>query len=309
VEGVCRSPCRSHDECAGVGHCAVIAGSTFCEPGTPTLKGRHGTRCPSGARDCDAEAGFLCLGAGPGDLDSYCTADCTADSDCPAGFRCGSTKTVPCERACGLAGDPDSPDCAPADQIGDGLRYQCGTLGVIRRVCERRDFCSPCERDEDCLGVPGQICARDESGARICTVPCTPGADSCPWGNAGQCGNYDAERGITTCSHRFGSCRGSGKGCEPCIQDSDCGDGLCSVFGFSGERYCIDLTATCDCAGEADRNGICLGHGCPETPGGLEMVCLESRGAGDPFGERCISASSTSGALGASQQAGCWPPL
>jgi hypothetical protein len=310
VEGSCRVACRSHDECSSVGHCAPLAGGMYCVAGAPTVRGQHGARCASGSSDCDTEGGFICLGAGPGDLDSYCTSDCSGDSDCPAGFLCGTQRTAPCTRACDLPGDPNRPDCAPVAEIGPGLRYECGNLAVIRRVCERRSFCSPCERDEDCLSVPGQICARDESGERICTVPCDPNANSCPWGNAARCGQFDAERGIPTCSHRFGSCRGTGKGCEPCLRDSDCGEGICSTFGFTGERFCIDLDAACDCAGDADRNGVCLGHGCPTTPGGLDMVCLQSRVVGDPLGERCISASSVvSGTLGTSQQAGCWPPI
>lgn len=309
VEESCRLPCRSHDGCSSVGHCAPIAGGLYCVPGAPTQKGRHGRTCPSGPSDCDTEAGFICVGAGPGDLNSYCTADCAEDDDCPTGFRCGTRRTAPCEDACDLQGAPDRVDCAPLAEIGEGLRYQCGALAVVRRVCERRSFCNTCERDEDCLGTPGQVCARDESGARICTVPCDPTADSCPWGNAAKCGSFDAERGILTCSHRFGSCSGEGKGCEPCTEDADCGTGICSVFGFTGERFCIDLTARCDCGSDADASGVCLGHGCPLTPGGLEMMCLQSRAAGDPLGERCLGASSTGGsALGGSRQAGCWPP-
>jgi len=181
-------------------------------------------------------------------------------------------------------------------------------LAAIRHVCERRSFCNECERDEDCLGVPGQICAQDRGGERICTVFCDPSYDSCPWGNAAECGIFDAARGAPTCSLKFGSCRGTGAGCEPCTEDSDCGtQGICSFFSFSREHFCIDLSTPCDCGDDADRNGTCLAHGCPKSPGGLEMLCLQSRGPGDPLGERCYGASS-SNAITSSEQAGCWKP-
>lgn len=309
VQGLCRIPCRSHGDCGSVGHCARLEAGTYCEPGTPTLRGRMGARCPLGESECDADAGFTCLGSGPGDLDAFCSTDCTSDDACPIGYRCGSRRVAPCGSACGVAGDPARPGCAPLDEIGPGLRYQCGVHAVIRRLCEPSSFCSPCEKDEDCLSVPGQICARDEAGERICTVPCDSGAGSCPWGNATSCGNYDEERGLATCSHRSGACRGNGNGCSPCIDDRDCPGGFCSVFSFSGERFCIDLRERCDCGTSASPGESCIGHGCPLTPGGLEMTCRKSRFDDDLLGERCVGASSsTGGILGASEQSGCWPP-
>lgn len=309
VGELCRTRCRSHDDCSSVGHCAPFATGEYCVPGVPTLRGRPGAPCPLGTSDCNVDQGFFCLGDGPGDLDALCTADCTDDDDCPVGSRCGSLRTSPCGPACGVAGDPERPDCAPLNEIGEGRRYQCGALGAIRRVCQPRSFCSPCQRDQDCLGISGQVCARDESGERICTVPCDSTADSCPWGNAAKCGNFDTDRGVTTCSHRFGSCRGTGNGCEPCIEDQDCDGGVCSVFGFSGERFCIDLSQRCDCGADLNPGEVCAGHGCPPAPSGLEMFCLKSRSRNDSLGERCVSASSaSSGLLSVSQQAGCWPP-
>lgn len=306
VEGTCEVACQSHSDCTAVGHCSAKSAGTFCAPGKPATRGQYFTSCPNGAAECDRDAGFSCLGAGAGDLDAYCTTDCTEDRDCPSGFRCGEVRRAPCDAACGVSASP-GPNCAPVAEIGEGLRYRCGVLGVIQRVCERRSFCSPCETDEDCLGVPGQICARDSGGARICTVPCDPNSDSCPWGNAAECGLFDPERGIPTCSHRFGACRGTGQGCEPCVADSDCGEGgVCASFNFSGERFCIDLTHACDCGEDADASGTCQGHGCPESPGGLAMTCVARRPGNDPLSERCYGASTTN-VLTATQQAGCWP--
>jgi hypothetical protein len=88
VAGKCRHPCRSHFECLGAGTCAPLAetGATFCEPlAAPPAAGGYNTNSPRGT-ECTA-AGFVCLGAGVGDLDAYCSGTCAADGDCPSGVR------------------------------------------------------------------------------------------------------------------------------------------------------------------------------------------------------------------------------
>lgn len=300
LEDECRLGCHSHFDCASIGSCQSIGNGTYCAPGDTYPSGQFYSSCPNGAEDCDGGAGFVCLGAGIGDLEAYCSTTCAEDDECPSGFQCVTQRGAPCETACGVQGSPREPDCIPTSEIGPGRDFDCGLFGVERQVCSRRRFCSPCETDADCLAVPGQICAKDESGAKICTVECDPNQDSCPWGSAAQCGSWDAERGISTCSHRFGACQGTGLSCEPCVRDSDCGGrGICNRLSFTGERYCIDLTVECDCAGSEDASGLCTGAGCPETPGGLRMVCIADNGV-------CYGAS-TSAALGASPQFGCWP--
>ena len=305
VDGTCSIPCRSHSDCSSVGHCAPLAGATYCVPGTPAEKGGYYTRCPNGGADCSKE-GFVCQGAGVGDIDSYCTTDCDSDADCPLGYGCSAVRVPPCAAACDVSGSPDRADCAPTREIGPGRTYRCGVLTALRNLCVRRSFCSECASDEDCLGVPGQICAEDGSGAKICTEACDLHFDSCPWGNAAECSNFDPSRGFPTCAHRFGSCKGSGKSCEPCLEDSDCGTrGVCSTYNFSHERFCIDLTHECVCGEDADANGICKGHGCPESPGGLELSCLAPRAQGDPLGNRCYGAT-YSNPLSGTDQATCW---
>lgn len=308
VESRCSIPCTSHFDCRGFGTCAPLGAGTYCTKSDPEPEGRYYSACPGGPSDCATEAGFFCLGAGEGDLDAFCTSDCSSDDDCPTGFRCGTVGAVPCQDACGERGAPTSPGCVPRSEIGEGRRYHCGGLGLLRSVCLPRTFCAPCESDADCLAVPGQVCARDESGEKICTVACDPRADSCPWGTAAQCGVWDEERGIATCSHRFGSCRGTGKTCEPCIGSEDCPRGFCAVSSFSGERYCIDLEAECACGDDAGADGTCKGHGCPESPGGLTLTCLaEGRYAGDPLENRCFAGEVSSRLLGGTPQLGCWP--
>lgn len=301
----CQRPCRSHFDCRQLGRCAATPAGTYCTDAGPATPGQYYTACPDGPEQCDANAGFVCLGAGVGDLDAYCTGECQLDAECPDGFECSTVPAIPCGNACGVRGEPLRAGCAPIAEIGPGKRFACGPLGVVRNVCQKRAFCSSCESDADCLAVPGQICARDQSGEKICTVPCDPAVDSCPWGNSTRCDIWDAELGVPTCSHRFGACSGSGRGCEPCIDDAACGEGFCARSSFTGERFCVDLAVECDCAGDADANGFCTGHGCPTTPGKLPMICYVGSGPGDPLANRCIGASS-SAALLSSPQSGCW---
>jgi hypothetical protein len=148
--------------------------------------------------------------------------------------------------------------------------------------------------------MPNHVCAADGSGGKICTVLCDPLAPTCPWGNASSCAVHDAELGVPTCAHRFGSCSGSGQSCEPCVDDRDCGAAYCTGSSFTGERFCIDLQATCECAAGEE---FCFGGGCPVTPGGLQMNCVPEVENGAPsvcFGAATVPGDQTS-------QLGCWP--
>lgn len=306
VEGQCRIRCDSHFDCAAVGRCESAGSLAFCSRSGAASPGQYYQHCPNGPSDCDAQAGFVCLGSGVADLDAFCTNDCRSDAECPQGFRCGTVGATPCADACGVAGQQIA-GCVASAEIGPGKVFECvQPFGLIRHICERRGFCSSCERDEDCLAVPGQICARDASGQKICTQTCDPGVDSCPWGNASECGVWDSARGVATCAHRFGSCLGEGRGCEPCVDNADCApSGFCSRSSFTGEQFCIDLSVACDCGDDAV-NDTCTGHGCPDSPDGLPMICYAgTRFSGDPLTGRCIGANSISSVL-SSPQSGCW---
>ncbi len=312
--------CTSSVDCPG-GTCQIDSidanGATQGKCATddkPRGPGQFGTMCPNGD-ECDAASGFVCEGAGAGDLSAYCTLEpCTSDSDCPTDFRClvqGANKP-PCEAACGIAPRPGTPgvDCVPAADIGDGKAYTCGTLDVLRHYCAKRTFCDECQTSSDCVGIAGQVCAKDSGGNKICTLPCQVGTDSCPWGNASVCGNFDADLGFATCSHRFGSCKGTGNNCEPCRTDSDCGtNAACILAPFTKEQFCVDLSASCSCEGLPVESGntACTGGGCPKTPGGLDMTCFGgSASVGYPVYQKCFGANSSGSASGS--QLGCWPP-
>jgi hypothetical protein len=156
--------------------------------------------------------------------------------------------------------------------------------------------------------VPNQVCARDASGEKICTRLCDPGRRSCPWGNAATCDLFDTELGEPTCSHRFGSCHGTGEVCEPCTGDADCPGGVCFAQQFTGERWCINFDTRCECPGATGASGTCSDGGCPDSPGGLPVLCV---GAPTSDLRNICYAGSSSGSgslLDDSPQTGCWGP-
>ncbi len=260
------------------------------------------THCPDGD---ECAAGYLCIGAGEADLDAYCTTDCEDDAGCSDGFYCGSIGRPPCEDACGFRGQSKDERCVPAEEIGAGRPYQCGEFGVVRSVCLQRKFCSPCTSNADCLAVPNQVCARDESGEKICTQLCDARADSCPWGNAARCAVFDKDLGLPTCSHRFGACSGTGQTCEPCRTNRDCEDGVCTSSTFTGERWCVNFGTQCECPNGPDATGACSDGGCPDSPGGLKVLCISDPNSG--LLNTCYAANSSEGSrLGESPQTGCW---
>lgn len=307
VEGECTFECTSHSDCVEVGHCASVTldgvKRSFCvRDDAPPEPGKLYTSCPNGDECADPA---LCLGAGVGDLDAFCSVDCQSDDECATGYYCGAVTRAPCADACDFQGQPDDPRCVPVDQIGDGKPYHCADNGIERSVCRQREFCAPCETDDDCLGVPNQVCAKDESGEKICTRLCDPDTRSCPWGNAATCNVWDSELGVPTCSHRFGSCHGTGETCEPCRGNADCPSGICASSQFTGERWCINLTTKCECP-KATPSGTCSNGGCPDSPSGLPILCIGEKTSS--LYNTCYAANSGTGLLNSSPQTGCWGP-
>lgn len=310
VDGECSYECQQHSDCVEVGHCEArtFAGERrqFCvRDAKPPVAGELHTACPQGDECSDPR---LCIGAGAGDLDAYCTVDCGSDDDCGVGYYCGTVTRRPCQAACGLEASPSDPLCVPPDQLGEGKLYDCNQLGgAERKVCRQREFCASCSTDADCLAVPNQVCAKDQTGEKICTRLCDTGTRSCPWGNASECAVFDEELGLPTCAHRFGSCHGSGKTCEPCNSSADCPNGFCTSSQFTGERWCVNLTTTCQCPTGSSNGFTCNDGGCPKSPDELTLQCVD-----DPtssLNRVCYAANSGTNTLpGSSSQTGCWSP-
>lgn len=281
IDRTCTFTCEFHGDCVSCnaqGRCTSIGACTgtatdaagnavrTCETDSfPRDAGQFGSLCPNGpmSDDCDAANGFTCAGT-EGSIDAYCTKkDCSGDSDCPTGFFCATVRT-------GGLSSPKS------------------------NMCLLRAFCAPCNGDADCLGVRNQLCAADLSGEKICTVLCDDNINSCPWGAATTCRQTDDAVGKPTCSHRFGSCHGTGKSCEPCLDERDCPNGVCDMESFTDEHFCVDLGVSCSCSSGAGSK--CIGGGCPVSPppASSPMYCFQGASAG-----HCI---------GAATGPGCWPP-
>jgi hypothetical protein len=316
IGSTCTLTCEIHGQCGTRGSCTGTArdaeGRTAhtCEPDdVPRAPGQYGTSCPKGD-ECDTAHDFRCVSAAPGDIDAYCTKRfCANDGDCPSGSFCSErlARQPPCADTCGgLPGDSTVADCVGASDIGLGKHFRCGPVALVTTSCLHREFCNTCDSDVDCLGKPNQVCAKDESGEKICTVLCDLDLNSCPWGNAASCGVWDTALRVATCEHRSGSCHGKGKSCEPCVDQTDCPDGWCSEAQFTGERYCVDTTVSCSCP--SGTTGTCGGGGCPTTPGGREMNCWGGTAyEGSPGFDQCVGAVADSTERASKES--CWPRL
>jgi hypothetical protein len=268
VDGLCRHACSSHFDCGGVAVCDRRGtGDAYCSlTNPPTQPGGYYSSCPDG----ECTRGFTCVGAGIGDTDSYCSSDCSSDRDCPAGFLCSTIQSA---------------------------------SGGERKLCTPRGYCAACETHADCLSVPRGVCARDESGEKRCTEFCSPGTNSCPWGDATDCRLTDDDLGVPTCQHRFGACVGEGNGCDPCQSDDDCPFGQCFVSSYTGERWCIDDRVSCSCEGFPNTLDFCAGaNGCPASPSGVGMVCFDPA----PFGGGICVGVNLPGSAFTSKQLSCW---
>jgi len=166
---------------------------------------------------------------------------------------------------CGKTAEP----CINPASPPPGTSYFEGSGCLLRKMCLKRNDCAPCAVNNDCSLVPGQSCTGTGPGATDmrCTQNCDPLHGDKDCGPAYHCVNSE-------CVPRFmGGCKGTGKFCEPCLNDEDCGTKgsavVCLVLDLSGERACFDraFSAPCDPAmKDAD---------CPQAPGGRHGHCLD----------------------------------
>jgi hypothetical protein len=171
---------------------------------------------------------------------------CTKDGDCQKGNNttCGTTM-----EAC----------VDPAMNAANGTTYVEAQFCALRSECRLRKQCDPCKEDVDCSSIPGQRCTQ-VGPEKVCTRDCSVDSD-CE--NSFQCTTG-------SCVPRFGSCVGTGKFCEPCRTDLDCGDkdstlGCVNPGGIGSEQACFDRSLSTACMVDAD---------CPTSPGGLHGTCL-----------------------------------
>jgi hypothetical protein len=136
----------------------------------------------------------------------------------------------------------------------------------MRRMCLERFDCTTCKDNSDCSLTPGQRCVgTGPSGTDMrCALDCNIDKDCGP--------AYHCVTG--SCVPRFaGGCVGTGKFCEPCQNDEDCGTKgstmACVVQKLSGERMCFDRSYPSPC------DPLMKDLDCPQAPGGRHGHCLD----------------------------------
>lgn len=235
--------CPYGDECNG---------SYTCPDGTVCGDGVANATC-SGA-ECKP---LHCLSVGIGDGNAYCTQfDCTSDTDCSTGMYCGVTRLD--QKICGTNKGTDDPCLDPADFNTDGATFSEGPLGLLRKVCRVRTGCVACTTTEDCSGVPGQDCVQFGSES-VCAKSC---------GTAKDCEDDNACTG-GYCLPKFGSCKGTGQFCEPCVSDLDCAAAgpTFACLGTTGDQVaCLDVSFPITCTDSTV---------CPVSPSGKKGMCMD----------------------------------
>jgi hypothetical protein len=227
-------------------------------------------RCPDGS-PCDVPTCPLsectpltCVTTGEGDADAYCTRpDCTVDADCPGGYECGVVRdpheicnSNPKKGNNGLCGETREA-CIDPSSFGKGNSYFEGSLCLLRKVCLKRSQCAPCETDLDCSRVDGQLCVQVGDEKR-CARSCRSDLD-CDL-------DYACDTDTGACIPLFGRCKGEGNLCEPCRNDTDCGDAttakVCFQAPLGHQLGCLDLSIRCTTVDD-----------CPEAPSGHRGSC------------------------------------
>jgi len=228
---------------------------------------------------------LTCLSAGAGDADAYCTVlDCHTDGDCGEGYWCSEVRdahpicgsaapklpglcaiscasNVGCTNAYGAGATCVNMICSPACVTAGmgGATYAPGPWCTKRNECRLRRICDPCTTDLDCSATAGHHCSSMPMGSdKFCTADCGSDADCA---NGFQCTGG-------ACVPRAGTCKGTGKFCEPCHNDDECEAGkYCSRESSGEERVCVTPIGTIACMTDAD---------CPTSPSGQHGKCFDA---------------------------------
>lgn len=252
-----------------------------------------GAACACPAAQCQP---LVCRTAGAADADAFCTLkDCHADTECPGGYHCGLIRDP--HKICGtmkgnsnFCGTTSEPCVDPSMDMANGTTYVEGPYCALRAECRLRKQCDLCATDLDCSSAPGQHCTQ-VGPDKVCTRDCAVDKD-CDGGF--KCSS-------SACVPRFGACVGTGKFCEPCRNDLDCGGkdskvGCVRPGSGSAERVCFDSSLSTSCMSDVD---------CPKSPGGLHGLCLDENHnvmMGDPSYHKCYLPY-----FATSNRYTCWP--
>lgn len=288
----CRLLCATQTECPFGYHCGTAKAppggtaptdKTFCLKDAVQYQkkeaGQFGASCGSQGGldqnpDCDAEQYFWCFGASPTDGDAYCTQyQCTTDAECPGGYFCGTVNELP------------------------NVTTEKAVRGVTTTVCQKREYCAPCQNDVDCLPIDGQKawCAEGADGKKFCTTECTSDANC---RQDAKCEAAPELGGGSVCKPRAGVCVGDGTLCAPCRSDADCPEGACLSHPYSPEKFCtVKSKSPCKIVDQK------LQADCPkENQAGARIGCFTQAGDEGAPKDHCIGIVS----FGQSSVPGCW---
>lgn len=227
-------------------------GAGFCRKTTLEIErkdaGQWGALCDARkgieSAECDNAQGFYCFAESPTDAAAFCTNyGCEDDLGCPGGYHCATVNVAP------------------------NAKNASRTQGKTHKVCLPRTYCSPCTADFECpasASGKAQHCVAGTDGVKFCAPECTADTECNLEARCATAGDKKV------CAPRAGQCVGSGKLCDPCRSDADCGDdGLCAKGTNTTEHFCVKKSASScsadksDCpAVESNARRTMLGVGC-----------------------------------------------
>jgi hypothetical protein len=258
-------PCKTDDDC-NTDNCSSFAG--VC-------------RAPIGAA-CDSTSCDVCLVA---DGWSYCSRECSGNSECGSGLCLGNADTFYCRPPCSSFSDASCPGSKCdvfIDDLSHRTSYYCDC--VDSQTCKWTASAHPlgqeCRYDSDC---EGNLC--DRVGTKIdpfygrlfegmCSQPCATTAE-CGAGFA--CAMVGSPHCLPTCTDpdtdtcAIGDCVGL-----PTAEGASAN--LCWIKRAGGE--CVEPT---DC-----QSGNCVSGSCAPAGG-------QANGAACDTGEDCVSKSCIAG--------------
>jgi hypothetical protein len=187
------------DRCLGGCQNGLVCSHDVCVPKAPITD--YGGACV----DSSACQSGLCLPAVSSEL--ACTAPCGADSDCLAGWTCGTTSNS-AFKVC---------QCSPSKDLCDGLDNDCD--GVIDGLPKK----DPCGPNGTCEGTAGCHCNATTCGSACVDLQ----TDSA---NCGSCGNT-CPAGV---GDTFSGCVAGACECRGALCDGQCVDTATDIQNCGG---------------------------------------------------------------------------
>ncbi len=309
----CSRICQSEDACPQGWRCGLVGGTggvdllyvcvdPFARLCQPCLQDQE---CAPTVGAGNRRHACIPLGA----EGSFCGVECTADKECPDGFKCAEAPgVVPAARQCMPRGA--TCECTPKFRI-QGNRTRCSVTsaaGTCRaeRTCDQACPAAKPETetcngiDDDCDGTAdegtnGQSCKlANVYGTCTGTARCVGGHEFCEGTSAGQelcngidddCDGQTDERDAIGCTVRYRDADGDGYGATgsgqctcraapPYVatQEGDCDDAKAAVHPGAFET-CNGSDDDCDGRADEDTLGQCFPTVCDTARGACKAAC------------------------------------